>query len=207
MSLAGRENECIIGDYKLTSNMLHDDVIKCKHFPRYWPIVRGLHRLPVNSLTKARDAELWCFLWSAPWINAWVNNREAGDLMRHRAHYDVIVMICVSVVLAPFQNITWGVHDMETISTFLALCERTIGHKLISLLARFMGPTWGPSGADMTQVGPMLVPWTLLSGTPHKGPVMWRFDIFSMSGWTNCWINNSSVAHDLWHHNADVTSL
>ena len=27
-----------------------------------------------------------------------------------------------------------------------------------------MGPTWGPSGADRTQVGPMLVPWTLPSG-------------------------------------------
>ena len=29
---------------------------------------------------------------------------------------------------------------------------------------RFMGPTWGPSEADRTQVGPMLAPWTLLSG-------------------------------------------
>ena len=27
-----------------------------------------------------------------------------------------------------------------------------------------MGPTWGPSEADRTQVGPMLAPWTLLSG-------------------------------------------
>ena len=26
------------------------------------------------------------------WINGWINNREAGDLIRHRAHYDVIVM-------------------------------------------------------------------------------------------------------------------
>ena len=25
-------------------------------------------------------------------INGWVNNREAGDLRRHQAHYDVIVM-------------------------------------------------------------------------------------------------------------------
>ena len=33
------------------------------------------------------------------------------------------------------------------------------------LRARFMGPTWGPSGTDRTQVGPMLAPWTLLSGT------------------------------------------
>ena len=26
------------------------------------------------------------------WIHDWVNNREAGDLRRHRGHYDVIVM-------------------------------------------------------------------------------------------------------------------
>ena len=31
-------------------------------------------------------------------------------------------------------------------------------------IARFMGPTWGPSGTDRNQVGPMLAPWTLLSG-------------------------------------------
>ena len=31
-------------------------------------------------------------------------------------------------------------------------------------IARFMGPTWGQFGADRTQVGPMLAPWTLLSG-------------------------------------------
>ena len=30
-------------------------------------------------------------------------------------------------------------------------------------IVRFMGPTWGQSGADRTQVGPMLAPWTLLS--------------------------------------------
>ena len=44
-------------------------------------------------LTKAIDAELWFFLWSMPWINGWTNNREAGDLGRHRAHYDVTVMM------------------------------------------------------------------------------------------------------------------
>ena len=42
--------------------------------------------------TKASDAELWCFLWSV-WINGWVNNPEAGDLRRYRAHYDVTVML------------------------------------------------------------------------------------------------------------------
>ena len=31
-------------------------------------------------------------------------------------------------------------------------------------IARFMGPTWGPSGSCRPQMGPMLAPWTLLSG-------------------------------------------
>ena len=34
---------------------------------------------------------------------------------------------------------------------------------LTTLIARFMGKTWGPSGSDRTQMGPMLAPWTLLS--------------------------------------------
>ena len=38
-----------------------------------------------------------------------------------------------------------------------------------TLIARFMGPTCGPSGADRTQVGSMLAPWTLLYGhAPFK---------------------------------------
>ena len=34
---------------------------------------------------------------------------------------------------------------------------------MYTLIAKFLGPKWGPSGADRTQVGPMLVPGTLLS--------------------------------------------
>ena len=37
-------------------------------------------------------------------------------------------------------------------------------YPVTSLIARFMGPTWGPSGAHRTQVGLMLAPWILLSG-------------------------------------------
>ena len=32
-------------------------------------------------------------------------------------------------------------------------------------IANFMGPTWGPPGSCRPQMGPMLAPWTLLSGT------------------------------------------
>ena len=43
--------------------------------------------------TKASDAELWSFSLICAWINGWVNNREDGDLRRHRANYDVIVTL------------------------------------------------------------------------------------------------------------------
>ena len=70
----------------------HDDVIKWKHFPRYWPFVRGIHRSPVNFPHNGQWREALMFSLICVWLNGWVNNREAGDLRRHRAHYDVIVM-------------------------------------------------------------------------------------------------------------------
>ena len=71
---------------------IHDDVIKWKHFPRYWSFVWGIRRSPVNSphLSQWRGAFVFCLIFA--WINGWVNNREAGALRRHRDHYDVIVM-------------------------------------------------------------------------------------------------------------------
>ena len=43
-------------------------------------------------LTKASDVGHWCFLSFCAWTNGSVNNRDAGDLIRHRAHYDVTVI-------------------------------------------------------------------------------------------------------------------
>ena len=70
----------------------HDGVIKWKHFPRYWPFVRGIHRSPVNSPHKGQWRRALMFSLICVWINGWVNNGEAGDLRRYRAHYDVTVM-------------------------------------------------------------------------------------------------------------------
>ena len=86
------------GIYKLASNswvnslMIHDDVNKWKHFPRHWPFARGIHRSPVNSPHKCQWRSALMFVLICVWINGWVNNREAGDLRCHRAHYDVRVM-------------------------------------------------------------------------------------------------------------------
>ena len=69
----------------------HDDVIKWKHFPRNWQFVRGIHRSPVNSPHKGQWGGALMFPFICAGMNAWVNNREAGDLKRHRTHYDVTV--------------------------------------------------------------------------------------------------------------------
>ena len=74
---------------------LHGDVIRWKHFPRYWPFVRGIHRSLVNSPHKVQWRGALIFYLICTQINGWVNNREAGDLRRHRAHYDVNLMLGV----------------------------------------------------------------------------------------------------------------
>ena len=123
--------QCVIMDWSKMSSwhrhtFCHDDVIKWKHFPRYWPFVRGrggglcsgpdqrkhqsstslafvrgIHRSPVNSPHKGqrRGALMFSFNWAR--INGWVNNREAGDFRRRRLHYDVIVMYCWPFVHSP----------------------------------------------------------------------------------------------------------
>ena len=70
----------------------HYDVIKWRHFPRYWPFVRGIHRSSVNSPHKGQWRGALVFSLMCARINSWVNNREAGDLRRYRHHYDAIVM-------------------------------------------------------------------------------------------------------------------
>ena len=71
-----------------------------------WPT--GHRQIP---LTKASDAELWCFLWSATVQTGKANSRDAGDLRRPSAHYDITVMTLEHC------------HQMEIFSALLAICE------------------------------------------------------------------------------------
>ena len=47
---------------------------------------------PVNFLHKDQWRGALMFSLICAWIYSWVNNREAGDLRRHHAHYDFILM-------------------------------------------------------------------------------------------------------------------
>ena len=70
----------------------HDDVINWKHFPRYWPFVWGIHCSPANSPHKGQCCGALMFSMTCAWTISWSNNGDAGDLRRHHAHYNVILM-------------------------------------------------------------------------------------------------------------------
>ena len=64
----------------------HDDVIKWKHFPRYWPFMRGIHRSPAQRPVKQSfDAFFDLHL------NKRLSKQSWGWWFE--THYDVIVMI------------------------------------------------------------------------------------------------------------------
>ena len=93
---------------------LHDDVIKWKHFPRYWPFVRGIHRSPVNSPHKGQWRRALMFSLICAWLKGWVNNGNAGNLRRRRSHYDANVMFCGRCMRVwPCLMSAWWVHHVR----------------------------------------------------------------------------------------------
>ena len=105
----------------------HDDVIKWKHFPRYWPFVRGIHRYPVNSAHKGQWRGALMFSLICARINGWVNTREAGDLRRYHVHYDVIVM----VICRHYIRSQWGEQPQE--QELITCREYFVGNNIINI--------------------------------------------------------------------------
>ena len=120
------------------------------------------------------------------WINGWVNNGDAGDLRRHRVHYDVIAINVIykhserifqisnhQLHLDIFRRhevirvfITWQRHQMETFSALLAICA-----------------------GNSPVTGPVKGQW--------RGALMFSL----IYAWINGWLNNGK-AGNLRHHRA-----
>ena len=88
--------ECMIFiNIMLTQGSLshtHDDVIKLKNFRVTGHLCGEFTGAPVNSPHKGQWRGTLMFSLIYAWLNGWVNNRETGDLRRHRTHHDVTVM-------------------------------------------------------------------------------------------------------------------
>ena len=66
-------------------------------FPALLAICAGNSPVPVTRSPVTRSFGVFFDLRP---ISGWVNNSEAGDLRRHRAHFDVTVMTSVKILVA-----------------------------------------------------------------------------------------------------------
>ena len=105
-----------IGSYaaEASANILnHDDVIKWKHFPRYWPFVRGIHLSPVNSPLKGQwrrallfplicacikrlSKESWGWWFETPTCSLW---RHRNTIFGSRSHHLVSATPCLGELI------------------------------------------------------------------------------------------------------------
>ena len=106
---------------KCTKSFILWSRIKWKHFPRYWPFVRGIHRSPVNSPHKGQWRWALMFSLICSWINGWVKKSwgwwlqtPSRSLWRHCngnvdisvAHTDCVLFCFVAIQSDPISTIS-----------------------------------------------------------------------------------------------------
>ena len=105
---------------------IHYDVIKWKHFPRYWPFVQGIHRWLVNSLHKGQwRGALMFYLICA--LNKWLSKQSRGwwfetptrSLWRH-----CNVLVCGRWVIEPCRILSMSVMSCRTLTFVFIIWHR-----------------------------------------------------------------------------------
>ena len=103
--------------------------------------------------------------------------------------YDFFVSIEASPCMCKCMETTWKQMFESTSDNHL-----TIHNSIPSQIAKFMGPTWGPPGSCRTQIGPVLAPWTLLSGMYRYRHVATRTDSHAYKLGDTVWVIYQSLA-------------
>ena len=86
-------------------------------------------------------------------------------------------------------------HCRDKMTLRTSLCQ----HWNRTPTARFAGPIWGPSGADRTQVGPILAPWTLLSVKCRHVTKFSSLAVLKVAISTNSVAANDNFFFQKWH--------
>ena len=124
--------------------------------------------------------------------NGWVNNRDIGDLRRHRAHYDVTVMLDGKISIESWTILFYSAY-------WLCSCMHVM-------------MCWDHVSCMMTSSNGNIFRVTgLLCNSPRKGHEgQWRWALMSslICAWTTGWVNNRDIG-DLRRHHAyyDVTVI
>ena len=127
-------------------------------------------------LTKASRVELWCFLWSAPWVN----NREASDLRCHRAYYAIIAVFpngfhstsanwqtkhqMIMILTNPTSDIwilrlTWQTCWRDFVKTVIVMVLRALSVLLALIVEKSMWQYWTAHVCNLYTYEPPNIVW------------------------------------------------
>ena len=154
-------------------------------------ICAGNSPVPVNSPHKGqwRGALMFSLIYTR--INGWVKNVEAGDLRRHRIHYDVTVMSMLKAVPLNLYFTTWVLIWLAAVPISLVwkLSISICKHRYIILLT-FISDT--PHDvfpfAHVTDLqwylDPVALVWPILMTAPSEKLGLWGRDKLVVILWT-----------------------
>ena len=147
--------------------------------------MRGIHRSPVHSPHKGQWHRAFMFSLICAWTNGWANHRYAGDLRRHRTHYDVTVMkhhACAKSKSFGGSNggyswsITVGLSSLYMMTSSNGNIFRVTG----PLCGEFTGPGEFPTQRPVTRNFDVFFD---LNKRLSKQPWGWWFETLSWSLW------------------------
>ena len=137
----------------------------------FWPIKEALHIYESWQMVVGTHYNSW---WVFP------STDECDWMESHAPIYylflNIFILCCpphISSTAINFVQQTCFMPQCRVVAVrwdghkcWMPICDASRNHlpQISTLIARFMGPTWGPSGANRTQVGPMLAPLILLYG-------------------------------------------
>ena len=89
----------------------------------WWHQMKIFSALMVLCVGNPLETVGWIFSLICPWKNGWANNRNAGDLRHHRAHYDVTVMHRIGSITAhpPVTCLSNEAISVTTVQSWLQL--------------------------------------------------------------------------------------
>ena len=116
----------------------HDDVIKRKHYPSYWPFVRGIHRWPVTQsfgvffdlhLNKRLSKQWWGWWFETPshllWHHCNVHDRcgveaSASTMKTLNGHFLLLGLSCLCII--SIAKTQWPYADLLLGFIFTVVC-------------------------------------------------------------------------------------
>ena len=131
----------------------------------------GNSPVTVNSPHKGQWRGTLMYSLICAWTNGWINNRDAGDLRRYRAHCDVTIMF--------FNNTPRSEQNGWHCANYIFECVLLINvfNVLVQMILSFVA-----MGQNKVVVSQVLVwPWT--DSNPFSHPIMTQIRVVIEADW------------------------